>query len=207
MMDYHSDELRTSLRVAIVLVAACLSAQSTIYKPVPPGKIIEQYLQMAAEGDLLTSKGWNRVNALFSTPNPEPKDNTVFVTTTHYSVTERWIKNNQAEVQDAWWDPVGSFDSTLRYTPAPNSQSEGNIGIYHLTLIARRPERRTDGVAHEATDAPQWRIEGPLTRRWTTVEAAIRYVSLMRDNSDDPLVKQNAEKTLEALRRHTDVKH
>jgi hypothetical protein len=157
---------------------------------------------MVANGDLLTFEGWDRVNALFSAPNPEPKDNTIFVTTKHHSVSERWIKGNRAEVQDGWWDPLGSFDSALRYIPNSKTGTDGNIGVYHLILTDKHWEHGADGSAKEVTGPLHWKIDGPLTRRWTTVEAAIRYVTQMRDKSSDALVKQNADKTIEILQRH-----
>lgn len=193
------------LAVGLILVATSLHSQTTSLEQVPPRKVIEQYLEMVEKGDLLTSEGWNRVSALFSAPNPEPKDNTIFVTTKHHSISERWIKGNQAEVQDGWWDPVGSFDSALRYIPSSQTRTEGNIGIYHLILTDKYWEHGADGSAKELTGPLQWKIDGPLTRRWTTVEAAIRYVTQMRDKSSNAVVKQNADKTVEVLQRH--VKH
>ena len=37
--------------------------------------------------------------------------------------------------------------------------------------------------------------------RWTTVERAVEYVSLMRDKTDSALVKKNADRTIATLKR------
>src|SRR4029077_3460561 len=52
----------------------------------------------------------------------------------------------------------------------------------------------------EVTGPWEWKIEGPMVR-WTTLEQAIKYVSLMRDKTDDPVIKKNAEKTIATLKR------
>jgi hypothetical protein len=38
--------------------------------------------------------------------------------------------------------------------------------------------------------------------RWTTVDAAIRYVTKMRDKSTNPVIKQNVERTIAILKSH-----
>ena len=43
---------------------------------------------------------------------------------------------------------------------------------------------------------------GPMAR-CTTVDRAIAYVSAMRDKTEDPLVKRNANKTIAILKRLT----
>ena len=47
----------------------------------------------------------------------------------------------------------------------------------------------------------EWKIEGPQSERWATVEKAIIYVKGMRDKSNDPTVKKNANKTIAILKR------
>lgn len=155
---------------------------------------------MVADGALLTPEGWPRVNELFSTPSPQPKDGTIFVTSTHHGIGEKWVKDNRAEVQDAWWDQLGSIDTSLRYIPPPSGNATGNIGVYRLVLTDKHWERGAFGVMKETTGPAQWKIDGPMTRRWTTVEAAIRYVEQKRDRSDDKIIRENADRTLKALR-------
>jgi hypothetical protein len=167
----------------------------------PPKQVVERYLKMVADGELLTPDGWTRVNSLVSPPSPQPTDGRIFVTSTHRGVGEISVKDNRAEVHDAWWDELGSIDSSLRYTPS-KAESNWNIGVYHLILTDKHWGRGADGVMKEVTGPPEWKIEGPLTKRWATVEAAIRYVQNMRDNSSDLSVKQNADKTITALRSY-----
>lgn len=57
------------------------------------------------------------------------------------------------------------------------------------------------GSPKEETGPERWLIDGSDTTEWTTVEAAIRYVTEMRDHATDPLIKKNADRTLAMLNR------
>jgi hypothetical protein len=189
----------------LVIVLACMVAEfpgQTAQIQGSPKEVVEKYLKMVEDGELLTADGWNKVSAIFSEPSPQPKDKVIFVTSQHHGVGERWVNESRAEVQDGWWDPLGSIDSALRYTPPAKSNSEGNIGVYHLALTDKHWEPEPNGQMKEVTGSLHWEIEGPLTWRWTTVEPAMRYVADMSEKSSDPAIKHNAERTIAILKSH-----
>jgi hypothetical protein len=37
--------------------------------------------------------------------------------------------------------------------------------------------------------------------RWTTVDRALEYVAMMREKSDNPVIRKNAEMTIAALKK------
>jgi hypothetical protein len=123
-----------ALLVAMLVVIVAGSEAQTPQAQGSPKEVIEKYLKLVQDGALLTSEGWNRVSALFSSPSPLPEGGVIFVTSKHGGVGEVWVHGNRAEVHDAWWDPLGSIDSSLRYAPPPKAASNGNIGVYHLVL-------------------------------------------------------------------------
>jgi DUF1680 family protein len=53
----------------------------------------------------------------------------------------------------------------------------------------------------EVTGPWEWKIEEPRIARWSTLDRAIEYVALMRDKTDDPIIKKNADKTIATLKR------
>ena len=57
-----------------------------------------------------------------------------------------------------------------------------------------------DGV-HEVKGRPQWRIEAFEFEPWVTIQAAIRYLTQLRDESKSEAIKNNAEKSIAVLRR------
>jgi hypothetical protein len=200
----QGESMRKSLLflvLVIVSLVAHFQAQSS-QGPRSPKEVIEEYLKMVEGGALLSSEGWNRVSVLFSAQSPEPKDKVIFLTSKHAGVGEVRVGENRAEVHDAWWDLLGSIDSSLRYTPPPAANARRNIGVYHLILTDKHWEPEPNGEMKEVTGPSHWEIEGPQTWRWTTAQPAIRYVEEMSEKSNDPLVKQNAERTIAILKSH-----
>lgn len=189
------------LGLVVISLVTDFSPQSPQDQGSPKG-VIEEYLKMVEGGALLSSEGWSRVSVLFSVQSPEPKDKVIFLTSKHAGVGEVWVRENRAEVHDAWWDMLGSSDSSLRYAPPPAANARRNIGVYHLVLTDKHWEAEPNGQMKEVTGSSHWEIEGPLTWRWTTVEPAIRYVADMSEKSSDPVIKQNAERTIAILKSH-----
>ena len=170
----------------------------------PTEVVVIKYEQLIREGALLTPKGWNRAGSLFSSSAPYSKDADIILTSTAAQVGEVSVNGDRAEVETKWGDSYGSIDAQLRYKPieAPRSaplnsialNSIAVIGRYHLVLVKA-------GTSDSAVgNKTEWRIEGSQ-RRYATLDAAIRYVAMMRDRSSNPVVKKNAEKTLAILRR------
>jgi len=45
------------------------------------------------------------------------------------------------------------------------------------------------------------KIESPRMARWTTVDRALEYVAMMREKTDNPAIKKNADMTIAALKK------
>ncbi len=147
--------------------------------------VVEGLWNYASAGELLSAEGWTHAMSQFFTgPSDFPQDFTVVGN--HYGVSHASRKGERIEitVQSA---ELGRIDSQLRFTTNPSPT--GNPDFYISRLVFGPTPSR-------------WRIEGPLGYRWTTVNTAIRYVSEVHDNSKDPVVKKNAEKTLDVLRKY-----
>jgi hypothetical protein len=61
---------------------------------------------------------------------------------------------------------------------------------------------RGNSAPNEIVGPSRWRIEEAPAEQWISVNAAIRYVTQMRDAATDPVIKDNAEQTLAALSRY-----
>jgi phage host-nuclease inhibitor protein Gam len=53
----------------------------------------------------------------------------------------------------------------------------------------------------KSTGQVAWRITEPRDFRWTTVNTAIRYVLEKRNKTTDPVIRENADRTIKALLR------
>jgi hypothetical protein len=119
------------------------------------------------------------------------------------AVGEDWVKGSRAEVETKWTDYLGAIDSSLRYQ-RPKSDVPVTMTVFLFDLVYSDKHRYlgADGqTIRESTGPGQWKIQGPPIARWTTVDRAIAYVSAMRDKTDDPLIKRNADKTIATLKR------
>jgi hypothetical protein len=70
-----------------------------------------------------------------------------------------------------------------------------------VVFTNRHVDIEQGGSTSEVLGPWGWKIEGSQSERWATVEKAIIYVREMRDKSDDPTIKRNANKTIAILKR------
>jgi hypothetical protein len=111
---------------------------------------------------------------------------------------EEWNNGSRAQVNTKWNDYYGTIDSNLRF----NSEFSSALPMVEIFTLVFIP-RRSDGNAYAASDAEgQWRIETPLKLRIADLPVAIHYLAKMRDQTTDPTLRRNAEKSINALTRH-----
>ena len=72
---------------------------------------------------------------------------------------------------------------------------------FRMIYTNKHREIASNGEVAETIGPWQWKIEGPQQDRWTTVARAIEYVEQVKDKSDAPVLKRNADKTIAALKR------
>ena len=113
-------------------------------------------------------------------------------------------ENYQFEVKYLEWGKVDFMLHFRRATIASGKDPAPGAPVAQMTYqrVTRRDkviEWGQDGERVEKGAALRWRME-TFVEPNVDVEAAIRYVAEMRDKSDDPVRKYNAEKTLSVLR-------
>lgn len=177
---------------------------STDYEPV---LVVEGLWNSASSGELLNPKGWARATSTryFTQSGSTLKDSSFRVVDNRYGITDLSKKEDGKLLITVETAELGRIDSELRFIPTRHDNPD--FFVYRMVYGAT-PEGMwtTDGKkllkqTITMTGPKQWRIEGPLAYRWATVNAAILYVMETRDKSKDPVLRQNAEKTLEALRK------
>lgn len=196
--------------VLLMLAVSPLQAQHQPFPVAPPDAIVNYLWTKATTGELLTAKGTNDEADFYLDPGSVSKDKSFRVVSNFWGVSlERdRTTNNTAEVLVEYW-PAGKIDSQLRYTPpAPSPYFKFDMG-YKLTLTPiYMTHLGLDGktvVSKEPTGDYRWLINGPQQPRFATTNAAIRYVLEMRSIAKDPVIKQNADKTLAILLRLDDL--
>jgi hypothetical protein len=111
------------------------------------------------------------------------------------------LAGNQATVS-VEYGALGELDSQLRFT------SMGERG----TIVQRDYKLLLDNkyMAPAYGDKPpsefigpsRWRIDETPPEQWLSINAAIKYVTQMRDSTRDLAVKGNADKSLAILNRY-----
>ncbi|MGA9964280.1 MAG: hypothetical protein WBQ10_03665 [Terriglobales bacterium] len=188
------------LVISITVIAAVAQAPQSNEKATE--RVVRQYEKLIADGALLTPEGWKKTSRIFGCSNPYPKGGEVLLTSQAGLIGENWVRGDRAEVEWKGTDFRGSIDSDLRYKPALHSSDViPAILDYSLVFTNKHIDIEEGGSTKEVLGTWEWKIEGPQSERWATVERAIIYVREMRDKSDDPAIKKNANKTIAILKR------
>jgi hypothetical protein len=192
-----------AILLSIALTLATNSAVPQTPKPpdIPTVRVVKQYLRLVARREFLSPGGWARAGKLFEATGPYPADSEISLMNTGGLVGEDWVKGDTAQVETKWTDYLGSIGSNLQYKPA-QFDCMVTIYTYLLTYTNKHRDLTADGsVKRETTGPPEWKMQGPEKIRWATPRRALEYVQAKHDQSTDPVIRKNAEKTIAALKR------
>lgn len=171
-----------SLSIAIVIALlpiACANASAQ-----KPMDVVQRFVRIDTDGERLTPDGWREADRLFLRHSTPPQDRRIIVIEKHYKVSESTLPTNAGYYLGYW--QIGRLDSSLRLHP----------------FVSKTETRFFDKFVVQKTGAG-WKIEGPQpTEMHLTPEAAIRYLTEMRDNSTDASAKSNASRSIEILKRY-----
>jgi hypothetical protein len=179
------------------------AAQNSKEQLKPTESLVRRYEKLIAAGDILTPAGWKRASQLFEKSNPYPPSGEIYVVSTGGAVGEDWVKGDRAQVETKWDDNYGTIDSALRYKPPSPSGRIAMVQMFSLVLTHAQPDGSVNSTSATESPATEWKFEGDLHIRSATIYAAIKYVERMRDRSTDPAIRENADRTIAALKRLT----
>jgi hypothetical protein len=191
---------RTSV-VVLLLAPTILSAQAPQSSGKPTELVVVEYERLVANGAFLTPEGWKKAGKLFEQSNAYPPDGEILLMGTGGNLGEDWVKGNEAQVETKWTDDLGTIDSALRFKP-PNPYVTMTSYVFRLVYTNKHRDIGRNGeTVRESTGPWEWKIAEPQTHRVATPVRAIEYLTLMRDKTDKPIIKKNADKTIAALKR------
>jgi hypothetical protein len=212
--------MRQVLGVGIICMFCVLSARGencSSEKEWGPDKVVEHVWNLATQGDLLTPEGWDKAaRAFFVYPSPVPGDKVrlispegraIAITSNEWGIVDCKIEGNTAKVVVEYYDD-GKIDSSLQYTPGKEPPPMGKSSMVFTLILAPthkvtmyKPIGNGFAYGNVITGSPAWQIESPQGPRWATVNTAIRYVLEMRNQTNSPTIRKNAESTLSQLLR------
>jgi len=196
--------LKISIRIGLVsfglLSAFAISATGSIKSA---KEVVQRFVSMDVEGARLNSQGWHKADTFFARPSEPPQQKTIVVIAKHYGLSEGTIKGNMAEYS-LGYEELGQITSLLQFVVSNSGVETRSICKYNLILTDdnRRPVS-DEKTAKEMDAALEWRIEGAQPAEMHIgVDAAVRYLTEMREQTKDPIAKKNADKGLAMLKSY-----
>jgi hypothetical protein len=174
-----------------------------------PSKVIEEYWNVETRGGRLTPEGLYRTNRFFIRADfpPEWKIINVIRNGRNDFIEETARTSTWAEVSVST-DRLGQIDSLLRFTPSPKRGPGGVVLLkgpfltFDLVLTEKQWKVNQDGGRElEANVPPQWLITSGGDTAWINRDTAIVYVKDIEAKTKDPVIRKNADKTLQQLTR------
>lgn len=191
----------------------------------PPNEVLEAFLKMDADGGRLTVEGWYRASPYFVKPGPAPQEHVMeVIEAERVTGSDPWFKGGPNRLAlGVICKALGQVDSSGRFIsvtfPMLNASAEHDYSgpvkgypqihgphfpgrSYVLVLSDTHwefgPERKD---LLEVKGQPEWRIENFEWEPWVTTEAAIRYLTRLRDESSSEIIKRNAAQSIATLGR------
>ena len=211
--DAHEGDMTNPLALAVLVLLATSGGRPQVPVPWPastesPSETIERLWIKASAGELLTPHGWQSACGLFTKTLPTSKGGIRVMSNVWGQARPLRHANDKTESDThraqvlVQCEYLGTIDSALRFSPAPKSEEPMLGEVYNLALTST-PVRtyKADGKTLESEKAGWlgWRIADSLSSPFCTVNAAIRYVLERRAETKEPVMKDNAHKTLAAL--------
>jgi hypothetical protein len=198
--------LATALGLAVVVA----DAQTPTGPQKSPKEAVEQFYKMETEGRWLGPEHWDELQDFLTDIGPWSRPLSVSVLKNYKIGDARrdigagGTVDYQVEVDFFEW---GSIDYFLNFAEARGPRGESAAAgepveqrTYEtLYLSDRFLKRSLSGKEEEKKGTIGWRISLFASMR-VDVDAALRWVAEMRDKSNDPAMKYNAERTLAILR-------
>jgi hypothetical protein len=176
---------------ALAAIGLLAATRGTVLSQTPSaGDVFARFCKLDAQGGQLTDEGWQKIAALFVNPG-KPRRDRIIVTDGggplgptpeggKIAVGREYIHFGHIDL------PQVRF-SNGEFPPGTMIREQGSYVV------------KVPGPG----GAAEWRIEGPVPEPKITVDAAIRYVTELRANAKDPVIRKNADRTLAALKHFT----
>jgi hypothetical protein len=199
----------TLVVLALAVATLCVRSQSGQDQSSREVKgVVEQYCKTASEGRWLGPDHWDELQEWFTTYPQWSSDDGVFVVK-DYIVDEpkRQIGADdrvhyEVEVDYLEW---GYFDSSLIFRHSGDAApGEPVKTVQRSSVLLTDKSEKNLWETHKTEEKKgplRWRMDswGGLQLQHVTVDTAVRYITEMRSKSNDPIVRDNANRTLTIL--------
>jgi hypothetical protein len=179
------------LVTALLAVGTVCIAQQQVPRATemtPAKEVFARFCKLDAQGSQLNPDGWQELAALFVNPG-RPQRKRIIVSdgggplrpsteSGRIGVGREYIQYGQIDLPQLRFSAANGLPPNIKV----------RTGMYMVKLPS------TSG-------AEEWRIEGPVPEPVVNVDAAIMFIMKQRDETSDPAIEANANRTLATLRR------
>jgi hypothetical protein len=191
--------MQRSILIAVIFIAATIvSGQAPSASEKSPRETLKRFCAMDAEGKQLSPEGVRELAAMFTRPAASRPDRAIVISK-DFIVSNETMDGYRADFYVEYME-LGQIDPSARFGPPP--------GPHHMRVLYRLVLTHTnrvagpdDAIQKGVGEALEWKIEGSEREPRITAEAAVRYVSELRDMTSDSNIRKNAERTLSILRK------
>jgi hypothetical protein len=189
----------------MVLGVVAVLGESTVGPGRSARDTLARFLKGDAEGKQLAAAGSADLAGIFEFVNRYHPNSARVIK--DYRIRGRIIGNSgkgKAEFQVEYleWGPLDSSMCFTRWEGRVPHAPIKHREFFSLALTDTHREVDPDGKEWKKVKGPwEWRITMNPSEPRITVDTAIRYATEMSDKSSDPVIKQNASKTIVALKR------
>jgi hypothetical protein len=195
--------MRWLLAILLIFVVAVATAQTSGTSIRSPKEVVEEFWKLEITGERLTPEGWNRTNRYFVHAIPPPSNSVIRV----INASSVWdpiardfhaVPDGTAEIEVGVLG-VWGIASDMRFFVASKTMKSGVL--YKLVLTSLHWEQGTGETSAIPLGGPlEWRIGERDNTIWLGPDAALRYVSDIRDRTTDPEIRKNSTTTIRKLK-------
>jgi len=185
----------------IILADLGAVAQTPASSQQSPKAVMEQFCKLEAEGKEISPDGGQGLVSLLHKQKLWARQGEIVVAT-KYLVHGPDLQEDSAQfvVDYHVW---GRLDVSLRFARLEGRAANEPIRVREYFRVVRSDTRlvlESDGQWREVKSAPEWMIDTIPSTPHVSIDAAIHYVTQLGDKSNDPIIKENAQRTLVDLR-------
>ena len=185
------------LALNIVIVLGVLPSVKTLsLSETGPRDVLVRFCELDSQGKQLSSDGWQEIASLF-TAATEPRWDKIIVFR-DYVVSLPALSGPRAEFYVEYINLAQLDPSTARLSLVPPIMVRDG---FDLVLGNQHSAIQSAGSVRQANMPEGWRIEGSPPVPHLTVQAAIRFVTELRNKARNNVVKKNADRSLATLNR------
>jgi hypothetical protein len=185
---------RFSTRSFFACMGLLLVTIGSLFSQAPSAKdILARFCELDAQGGQLSPEGLEKAAALFVTPGAPRREKILVVK--DFVISDPVFDNRRAQFYVEYFE-VGRIDpSSARFSSLPRMKVRVAFDLVKGSGI------KSGHDSSQAEGPADWRIAGSMPAPHLTIDAAILYAAERGTNAKDAGIRQNADKSVTALKR------